>query len=189
MEAIIIFERDAIDVNVRPGGLTSTTQIRILICYLLNVIEKPVGTDDLKNTLHFEGLANYFEVCNAIAELEKNGHITTVEHQDKLCYVATASGMNIAKELAEDVPKTVKEYAVEAINKVQIRERNERENKVEIENLDFGCRVTCIATDGIREILKVSLFVPDEYCAKMVKERFLNDPSHVYLGISDILTL
>lgn len=185
---VFIFERDAIDVNVRPGGLTNTTQIRILICYLLTVIDKPIGVDDIKNTLHFEGLANYFEVCSAVAELERLGHITTVEFQDKMCYVATATGINISKELQQDVPASVKEYATKAIIKVQTRERNERENRVEIEKLNFGCNVICTATDGTREILKVSFFVPDEDCAKIIKDRFLNDPSKVYLQIAEALT-
>ena len=185
---IKIFERDAIDVNVKPGGLTGTTQIKILICYLLTVIKRPIECNDMKTVLHYEGLANFFEVCNAIAELEKSGHITTVDFQNELCYVATSNGMNVARELELDVPITVREGAVSAIEKVQRRKRNEKENKVDIKQLDLGYSITCTVMDGHRELMSVTLYVPDKECAKVIKEKFLNDPSKIFIGISEILT-
>lgn len=163
-------------------------QIRILICYVLSKFDKPIGADDLKNTLHYEGLANYFEVASATSELERVGNIKSVEYRDRICYVATDTGKNIAKELEKDVPFSVREYSVKAIERVLQRQRNERENKVLIEELDYGCMVTCISTDGKREIMRTSLLVPDKVCAEIIRERFLDNPSRVYMGISEILT-
>ena len=74
-------ENDAIGAGVRNGGLFSTTEIRILICYILNAIKEPVPAMMLSNILHFEGIANGFEVSDAISNLEKNGQIAPVDDE------------------------------------------------------------------------------------------------------------
>ena len=69
-------ERDAVSAGVSEiGGLFTTAEIRILICYLLSSIKDPVPGRKLADMLHYEAIANCFEVNDSIAFLEKNGQI------------------------------------------------------------------------------------------------------------------
>lgn len=185
---IKIFEQDATNVNVKPGGLTSTTEIKILICYLLTKLDCPIAGDDIKTVLHYEKLANYFEVCNALAQLEKSNLIEPITYQDEYCYCVTENGKSIVNELERDVPLTVREEALEAISKAQSRKINEKENKVEIEELNIGFNITCTVMDGERKLMSVTLFVPDKECANVIKEKFLDEPSKFYNSISEYMT-
>ena len=99
-------ERDALNAGVAFGGLFSTDEIRILICYILDSVKDAVPAQQLSELLHYEGIANYFEVSTAFASLEENGHIKKTDN-DK--YVITTSGSNIAATLKTSVPITVRD--------------------------------------------------------------------------------
>ena len=62
-------ERDAFTAGVEPGGLNSTNEIKILCCYLISEMQRPVPHDLLVEALTVSGLVNYFEVASAISEL------------------------------------------------------------------------------------------------------------------------
>ena len=55
---------DAFTAGVKPGGLTSVTEIRILLCYLIKTAG-PVSREVLENALMQEQLVNYFELSMA----------------------------------------------------------------------------------------------------------------------------
>ena len=55
-------ELDATTAGVERGGLANMAEIRILICYVLDSVKEPVPATRLSELLHYNGLANYFEV-------------------------------------------------------------------------------------------------------------------------------
>ena len=59
---------DAFTAGVKPGGLTSGAEIRILLCYLIRTAG-PVQRDTLEDALMEEELVNYFELCAALKAL------------------------------------------------------------------------------------------------------------------------
>ena len=52
---------DAFTAGVRPGGLTSSTEIRLLLCYLVKNAG-PITRQEIENALMEEALVNYFEI-------------------------------------------------------------------------------------------------------------------------------
>ena len=69
-------EFDAFDAGIELGGLRSRDDIRLLICYLLKSIDAPMTRQMLNDSMQEDGLANFFEVGQAIEELLKTGNIT-----------------------------------------------------------------------------------------------------------------
>ena len=66
----ILLEKDAVSAGVSEiGGLFSTAEIKILVCYIISSIDSPVPGQMLANVLHYEGIANCFEVNDAIDSL------------------------------------------------------------------------------------------------------------------------
>ncbi len=174
-------EMDASSAGVSPGGLTSTAEIKILICYILSTAEDPVPGKHLAELLHYEGLANYFEVESAITSLLEKQQIKTAKEPDT--YVITESGRDVAKTLRASVPFTVREKAYYAATKMLARRRNERETKIDIIRQTSGEIVSFCVMEGEREMLTVRLYVADDGQAELIKNNILEDPSAIYTGI------
>ena len=171
-------EQDASNAGVAPGGLTNRTEIRVLICYLLNAVDQPVPYSFLTDNLSGEGIANYFELCDAVISLEENGHISSLIDTDgSKSYLITPSG----------VPNSVRDRACSYIVKLLTRVRNEKENEVIIEPAEKGFTVTCRAIDGDKVLMSVSLLVPNEACAGTVRESFLNNPTETFIKVTEAL--
>ena len=85
-------EKDAISAGVsKIGGLFTTADVRILICYLLSSVSDPVPATLLCETLHSEGIANAFEVSDSISFLTDSGHIKECDNE-KGRFVETDNG-------------------------------------------------------------------------------------------------
>ena len=177
---------DAITAGVNPGGLQSRTEIRVLICYLLDNVSAPLPLETVKEKLHFEGIANYFETAFAISDLEENGNIKKVESNDgRALYVAAGDCSSISEALATSLPFSVRERSLNIANEVIARCRNERENKVTVQKTENGMYVTCSVMDNDFELASVRLLIPDEETANTVKENFYKDPMSVFAKITE----
>ncbi len=180
-------ENDASSAGVLHGGLFSTTEIRILICYIFSTINEPVPVSMLANMLHFEGIANGFEVSDAVSSLEKSGHI-------KLCdgacdtYVITPSGRAVAKELNTSLSLTVKERAYTATLRMLTKIKNARDITFEITHENNRAYISCTAVDNEAPFITVKMLLADESQAEFIKDRFLENPSEIFTKIIEMLT-
>ena len=69
------FEYDAFSAGVEPGGLRSRNEIKVLITFLLDNLERPLSKRQLFTVVQQEGLANYFETSQALSELISGGSV------------------------------------------------------------------------------------------------------------------
>ena len=169
-------------------GTPHQNQIRILICYLLSSVDAPLSRQDIIGIMQDNGLANYFEVTDALAELLGNGNITAdAEHPDLLS--ATRQARMIAKQFDAAVPLSVRERAVSAAVNLLAAAKRERENKVEINRTERGYNVTCHVSGGDMELMSFSLYVPDLFQARMVKRNFHRAPENVYRMMLALVTI
>ena len=93
--------------------------------------DRPISGQLIQELFHYEGLANYFEVGQAIQDLTEQGNIRPADG-DADAYEITDAGCAIVETLQRDLPVTVREKAVKSAIKLLTRLRRERENKVEI---------------------------------------------------------
>lgn len=181
-------EKDAVSAGVEPvGGLFNTADIKILICYILSAINEPIPADMLSNLLHYEGIANGFEVSDSIATLQKNGMIVPAnENEDS--YIVTSSGREIADTLKNSLSFTVRDRACTAALKMMTRFKNARDTDIKIIKEDDRTYISCSAIDRNHPFITVKLLVADETQALCVKERFLDHSSEIYSEIIELLT-
>ncbi|MCI1956281.1 MAG: DUF4364 family protein [Oscillospiraceae bacterium] len=178
---------DAFTGGIDPGGLRTKNEIRILICYLLTSIETPLAKDDLIGIIGENGLANYFEVTDAIAEMAEKGIIVLGGKDSGLCS-ATDTARMISKQLDSELPSTVRRKALCAAINLLARAKRERENKVEIVPAEKGYRVTCHISGGSTDLMDFSLYMPDLAQANIVKENFHRSPETVYRMLLALVT-
>ncbi len=141
----------------------------------------------LVNVLHYEGIANGFEVSDAIMHLTENGQIIQTDKENDT-YTVTDSGKTIARELNSSLSLTVKDRAYVATLKMLTRFKNSKDTLFEITHEEFGTYLTCTAIDGKRPFLSIKLLLSDESQAGFIKDRFLNSPSEIYTKIIELLT-
>ncbi len=167
---------DAFTSGVKPGGLNSKREIRILLCYLLNSTHTPVTMEQLEGSLWGEELVNYFELAVAVADLCDNDFIKKEENG----YVLMPKGKEIAESLSRDVAITVKETALRAVIHMQRMSIKQAQHKTNIEELENGYRVTGWMEENGEEMFKFSLYMPDLASANFVKKQFILHGDAVY---------
>ncbi len=183
-------EFDAFDAGIELGGLRSRDDIRLLICYLLKSIDVPMTRQMLNDSMQEDGLANFFEVGQAIEELLKTGNITTDILNDEEVLIVTERGREAAELLQTSLPRTVREKAVNSAIRLTTRAKVERDNKIEVRKEDDGgYTITFTLFDRGTELMKLSIYVVDSLQLETVKQNFINDPVKVYSSIITSLTV
>lgn len=176
---------DAFTAGVEPGGLRTQNDIKILICYLLDSVGSSLSCDDLTKILQEKSLANYFEIIEAINSLiEKD----CIKAENDNFYTLCEKGKKIAETLDTTLPLSVRDKALSAAVSLLALARNKRENKVDIIQGDNGFQVICHISGGNLDLMQISIYVPDEKQAKMVKENFHKNPAKVYETLLNSLT-
>ncbi len=178
-------KQDAFSAGVEPGGLWHKNDIRILLCYILSSVGAPLARRDLIQIIQEKGLANYFEVEDALATLLDQGNISQEEDG---YYTVTPAGKEIANSLDATLPLSVRDKALEAAFTMLSQARAQRENRVDLQETERGLQITCHISGGEMELMAISLYVPDKAQAEMVKERFHKDPEGIYQLVLAALT-
>lgn len=178
-------ENDALDAGIRPGGLRSKQDIKILICYILEKCAARLSRQSLERALINSQLVNYFEASDCLSDLIK---LHNIELDGEICLL-TDSGREIAQRLEDDLPPSVRQRAVATTLELCETERRLRENKVEKSNSGSGCEVRCrVLGDKTDDLLSIVLNVADRDQAKVIEKNFLKRPELIYSTVIALLT-
>lgn len=178
---------DAFTQGIKPGGLRSKSEIKLLVCYIICKIDSGISKKQLNEILTGEELANYFEANEALAEVIKTGNVRIEYEDDDEILFPTDLGKSNISQLENDLPYSVKEAALNAAFEMKTKLRRERENKIEIVPHGSGYNVTISIMDNDDKLLSVTLFVADSAQADYVKLKFLSDPAKMYSTIVALL--
>ena len=153
---------DAFTAGVRPGGLTDSTEIRLLLCYLVKNAG-PITRTEIENALMEEQLVNYFEIGSCLDD--------------------------ITRQLAYDLPRSVRERAVAAVLRSQTWARKEAEYSARItEKPDGHCSIRCTIKALDQELFCLDIGTPDRLSADLVKKQFILKGNEIYQMLITKLT-
>lgn len=167
---------NAFTAGVKPGGLTTSTEIRILLCYLLKQAGVPLKRQEIESALLGEELVNYFELASNLSELCEQGFLRKEEGG----YTVAPAGAEIAETLEDGVPRSVREAAVRAALSVRRFAYKEAQHHVEIVPAKGGYTVRCSLRDMDSDVFGVSLYVPDRMTAQLTREKFIENGDEIY---------
>lgn len=181
-------EINASTAGVVPGGLNNTDQIKLLVCYLLKSYGK-LSRETIVESAVKDGLANYFEMHNAINNLLSKGHIIESETKDFIYLQLTDSGNIIISQLESSLPRTVREKATKAAMDILTIIKRERETNFEFKQENNSCYLYCTINDGNLELTTIKLLVPNKETADIIKNQLIKtDPSLVFHSVVALLT-
>ena len=169
---ITMAANDAFTAGVRPGGLTNSTEIRLLLCYLVKNAG-PITRAEIENALMEEALVNYFEIGSCLDDIAKQQLVV----------------VDVAQELAYDLPRSVREKAVAAVLRSQTWTRKEAEYSARIrEKADGHCSVRCQVKALDSELFCLDIGTPDRLSAELVKKQFILKGNEIYQMLITKLT-
>ncbi len=181
-------EYEAFSGGVEPGGLRTTYEINILVCYVLKTVDAQFTKAQLTEVLQRDGLVNYFELANSLNELVRLGQVTVSKNEaGEDCYCVTELGAQACAAIERTVSVSVRDKAVKAALRLMKKIERERKNKVEIIKADDGYIVSMRILDYGSDLMELKLFLPDANQASLVKRQFLNDPQLLYKGVLSLL--
>lgn len=182
-------ENNAFCEGIAPGGLREQPEIKLLVCYLLKTLKRPLTRTQINEILGEYQIANYFEVNTAMSELVSSGKVVSeITDSDELITITPRAVIDV-EVIERSLPKAIREKAVEASLKILKRERIKKESKVDVEPHQDGYHVTFTVTDSETELLKVTVFVADERQIEIVKKNFYDNAVSVYSNIISSLTV
>ncbi|MBC3515946.1 DUF4364 family protein [Neobittarella massiliensis] len=169
-------ENSAFIHGTEPGGLTTTTEIKVLLCHLCG--QHPTGVPQklLVDSLTVEGIANYFELTSAIGALIDGGQLRV---QGDLLLLGQGA-RDSAELLAAQVPLSVREKAEELLGRQMELLRRQSETDVRILKVSDGYVVRCSVLDIGTDLFAVSIFAPTKAQAQRIRDNFLQDPQRLY---------
>ncbi len=174
---------DAFSGGIEPGGLRNKSDIGILICYMLHNINSPFPEDDIIDIIQENSIANYFETRAAIAELVRCGNIEYADDNKKNLQI-TDNGILISSQLYNTVSVTVRQKTIGAIMRLAAQKKLEKENPVTVSQADGGgYNVNFRITDGMRDLMSLTLFVPNIDEVKTVKNNFYKRTDKIYSAV------
>ena len=181
-------EYNAFTEGVRPGSVTTSHEVMILICYLIDQAGQPVSFQELNAALQGQELVNYFQFAETMESLRRSGHILPQEYQGEPCFVLSALGRGISDTFEKDLPPAVRERAAMALERILTLVRRQRENRVEILEKEDGWQISLTIPDIGSDLLSLSIFMPTRRECEAIRRRVLNDPMLVYKGVFALLT-
>ncbi len=171
---------DAFAEGVGEGGLRSRAEIKALICYILRNLDMPITNEQLNEIILGKALANYFEVSQALSELAANGSVTSAYRDGRECLLLSGEAALASDVLERELPKSIREKAINAGVEIITRARRERETKIDIEPSGDGYTVTFAISDGKDVLMRLSVYAADMQQAEHIKNNFLQDPVRIY---------
>lgn len=185
------FKLDAFPVDDKTGGIRSTEKIRIIICYVLKDHSGILSRDNLLSALYDNGIANYFELCQAIDDLLE---VNALYIENELLYI-NEKGIQISRDLKDELSHFIKNKAVRAVKLTALYEKRKKENRISVSKLNdnkYRLDISLLSGDAdneeTEELLNVSIFTTDSQQAEVMKTAFLNNPVRLYENIITALT-
>ncbi|MDF2566741.1 MAG: hypothetical protein K0R90_197 [Oscillospiraceae bacterium] len=179
---------DSYVAGIEPGGLNDVYEIKILICYLIHSIKKPLSEDQINTIFQQDGLVNYFGYRAAMSDLLKSNHISVKIIDGQEFYILNELGADTAETLKTGLPSSLRNKVVKSAMNLQAKVKKERDTQATVTEVSDGYVVDCVIHDIGTDLLRLKLFAPDSIQAQEIKKQFLENTTDVYKGIIGFLT-
>ncbi len=166
-----------------PAELNSVHYVKVLLCYLLNRLNRPVTEEQLYEIVLDSEVINYFFYTEALGELIENKSAERVKRGEKTFIELTEKGRHGADYFDAAVPHYFRKRILKSA--VYYFARLERESDAQTETVvtEKGYEVRCKISDADYDLMRISLYAPDEEQAELIKEKILLNPADFYRRI------
>lgn len=166
-------------------SLTDTYAVKILICYFLRQINRPITPLQLTEIATDDGIVNYFVFTDAMNQL-LDAKTVTLENVDGEDYYVLSE---IAKLGADDfksmVPKSFRDKILGSGLKFFAKLKNQKDVLTNIAEQERGFTVGVHCTDGPLMLMDLKLYAPDREQAELLRDQIAKNPADFYAKVLD----
>lgn len=161
--------------------LDESFDIQILIAYLLKEFDK-LSLEQLATITVDDDTVNYFDLVSALGGLEDKGLITVEKTKTAEFYSASDKSNYMATELADKIPKSIRENTIYNGKKITAREKMEKAIKCQIIKLEQGYHldIRFINEMGGPDLMDLKIYAPTYETAEQMEKRFFDNPTGTY---------
>ncbi len=162
----------------RLGFIHDMLDVKVLILYVASRSNYPMTTQELYELCYQDECLSYFDVCTAIPEMVKTGHLREVDGER---YEITEKGKEDGALTADSIAFTVKQKAENAVEKFnrQLKRSNFVKTKlISREGGDYSVVMTL--DDQLSNLMRLELVAPDQRQAVRLGRMFEKKAEALY---------
>ena len=170
----------------RLGFIHDMLDVKVLILFVMARVSYPVTSNEIYELCYQDECLSYFDVCTAIPEMVKSGHLKETEDQK---YEITEKGRADGALTEDSIAFTVKQRAENAVARFNRQIRRSSFVKTQViprENGDYS--VIMALDDEMGNLMTLELVSPDQRQAVRLGKLFEKKAEMVYnLTMSELL--
>ena len=169
----------------RLGFIHDMMDVKVLILYVTARSQYPMTTQEIYEVCYQDDCLSYFDVCTAVPEMVKSGHLEEVEEGK---YRITEKGREDGELTADSIAFTVKQLAENAVDRYnrQIRRSSYVKTQV-VTKKDGGSSVIMALDDDLGNLMTLELIAPDQRQAVRLSRLFEKKAEMVYNMVMTVL--
>ncbi len=169
----------------RLGFIHDMMDVKVLILYVTARSQYPMTVQEIYEVSFQDDCLSYFDVCTAIPELVKSGHLRELEGQK---YEITEKGRHDGELTADSIAYTVKQRAENAVARFNRQIRRSSFVKTHIQPREGGDQTVVMELyDTMGSLMKLELVAPDQRQALRLSKLFENKAEDVYDMVMTVL--
>ena len=144
----------------RLGFIHDRLDVKVLILFVMSKVNYPVNTQEIYELCYQDECLSYFDVCTAIPEMVKSGHLQELEGEK---YEITPKGRETESLTADSIAFTVKQRAENAVNRFNRQIRRSSFVKTQIIPRESGDHSVILSLDDeMGNLMTLELLAPDQ---------------------------
>lgn len=154
--------------------------VKLLLCYLLNRLDRDVPREQLYEIALDSGVINYFYYTDALKGLLNNNSIKETE-RDGIVYISLEEKGRLGADYFNDsIPYVFRKQLLKTAMYYFARIKRESFAETDIVPVKNGFEVSIVIRDAEFDVMRLSLYAPDEEQALLIREKIMLDPSGFY---------
>ncbi len=169
----------------RLGFIHDMLDVKVLILFVMARVSYPVNTQQIYELCYQDDCLSYFDVCTAIPEMVKSGHLK----EDGEKYVITEKGKADGSLTEDSIAFTVKQRADNAVSRFNRKIRRSSFVKTQILPRESGDYSVIMALDDeFGNLMTLELVAPNQRQAVRLGKLFEKKAEVVYnLTMAELL--
>lgn len=167
--------------------MNSVHSVKILLCYILDKLSRPVTEEQLRLIAEDSGMISYFFLSDALEELISNGSVTAEDSGTSRLIRITEKGRLGSEYFNRYIPLVFRKNLLRSAFSFFLHEKNEGICRCEISDTGKGSKVDFALRDGETELISMSFYAPDRAQAELIAERIKANPIGAYKNILGFL--
>ena len=162
----------------RLGFIHDMMDVKVLVLIATARSNYPMSTQEIYELCYQDDCLSYFDICTAIPEMVKTGHLETPS-EDR--YLITEKGREAETLTHDSLPFTVRERARVAVERYEYQMQRERLLRSEIRKLESGEYMVVMGLDDPQGcIMNLELLAPTLQHARKLEAAFRKNAEAVY---------